>query len=563
MPNADGMSDEPTNAGRSSGGSLFLQIDGLGYEHLQLALERGVMPFLRSLLHQGVYRVQRWPCGLPGDTPSVQCALFYGRDDLIPGFSWFRKRDGRWMSCVNPLHLREITAKLDRGGCPGLLAGGTSYANVFSGGARRTFLTTSALLSSGGIRLLDALRFLVLMAAARARLRSLFADATEEIVTDLADRLTALVLQRPRYRGGAFPLGRVGVNVVIRELAVAAARHDMAVGVPTTYINFGGYDLVGHNSGPRSWNALAALRGIDRAVARLFRAAASASRPYTVYVLSDHGMTPSIPAAVAFGEPLAAYVRRLVRDNGGPSTAPRPYLFQRLPYLNSLKLCLEDLETHLGPRLARVAVALHQRLGGAPDGATFPPVVTTVTGSLAHVYLLERPDQLDLDEVSALQPDLVPGLLRHPGVGLVVGQRGGDVVALGPRGSTTLTSPRRVHGEDPLAPFGDPELIAEQLRRLAAVGERGDLVVLGAYRGGQAVALEAQLGCHGGLGGDQAYPFLLHPSTVPVDLGDVRGARDLYPLLAALVRGTALRPSPGPVARSAPPPASSSAKVLV
>lgn len=57
----------------------------------------------------------------------------------------------------------------------------------------------------------------------------------------------------------------------------------------------------------------------------------------------------------------------------------------------------------------------------------------------------------------------------------------------------------------------------------------GDLVLVGQFdpASGEVAAFEAQVGSHGGLGGMQTQPFILHPSAWPVDRAMV-GAPALY-----------------------------------
>ena len=84
------------------------------------------------------------------------------------------------------------------------------------------------------------------------------------------------------------------------------------------------------------------------------------------------------------------------------------------------------------------------------------------------LYLTCLDSRLDRDEISRRYPELIPGLVAHPGVALVVVDTT-DVgpVALGRAGQHELAT-GRVVGEDPLAGFGP--LAAQSLRRLAGSG---------------------------------------------------------------------------------------------
>ena len=76
-----------------------------------------------------------------------------------------------------------------------------------------------------------------------------------------------------------------------RELEVAATIQDLYSGRPVIYTMFLGYDEVAHHSGIERPETLKELAKIDRAFARLARAADDAPRPYHIVVLADHGQS--------------------------------------------------------------------------------------------------------------------------------------------------------------------------------------------------------------------------------------------------------------------------------
>jgi hypothetical protein len=81
---------------------------------------------------------------------------------------------------------------------------------------------------------------------------------------------------------------------------------------------------------------------------------------------------------------------------------------------------------------------------------------------------------------------------------------------LGPGGRRNLAT-GDVVGDDPLAPFGGRAL--EQVSQVDAYSTTADLMVNARYdpERDEVSAFESQVGSHGGLGGPQTRPFLLHP----------------------------------------------------
>jgi hypothetical protein len=177
-------------------------------------------------------------------------------------------------------------------------------------------------------------------------------------------------------------------------------------------------------------------------------------------------------------------------------------------------------------------------------------LVACASGNLALLYLTCSDGRVDREEIDLRYPHLIDGLLGHPGVAIVMVRSALDgPVALGREGRHDLAT-GRVVGVDPLLPFGP--LAAQSLRRLDGFENSGDLVVIGPYDADahEVVSYEELVGSHGGLGGWQMRPFLLHPVDLPIV--------DAPPIGAVAVHGElkgwleSLRAGP-------PPPASATA----
>jgi hypothetical protein len=115
-------------------------------------------------------------------------------------------------------------------------------------------------------------------------------------------------------------------------------------------------------------------------------------------------------------------------------------------------------------------------------------------------------------------------LVRHPGIGLVLGVEEGRPIITGPHGTAALTSDRLPPG------LADPEQAVADLARVMAFPHSGDLVLLGVWNSaGRVVSFEDHGATHGGLGGPQDYPFFITPPDSPLDLGGITNASQLYP----------------------------------
>ena len=74
-----------------------------------------------------------------------------------------------------------------------------------------------------------------------------------------------------------------------------------------------------------------------------------------------------------------------------------------------------------------------------------------------------------------------------------------------------------VEGVDPLAPFDDH--VADDLLRLSRFDNAPDIYLNSMFdpETGEVAAFEELVGCHGGTGGWQTEPMLVHPADWPVD----------------------------------------------
>jgi hypothetical protein len=188
-------------------------------------------------------------------------------------------------------------------------------------------------------------------------------------------------------------------------------------------------------------------------------------------------------------------------------------------------------------------------------------VVVLGSGNLGLVYLMDEPRRLTLEEIDERHPRLLSSLREHPHIGwLLVRSREHGAVALGPRGTNYLGD-GRIEGEDPLAGLGPNA--AEHLLRTDGFEHVADIMVGSFYDPvlDEGCAFEELISFHGGLGGPQTRPFLLHPAALPVPAGPIVGAAAVHELLVgwrrllATTEGSAQEATRAPAAPRAAAPA--------
>ena len=159
-------------------------------------------------------------------------------------------------------------------------------------------------------------------------------------------------------------------------------------------------------------------------------------------------------------------------------------------------------------------------------------VVVLGSGNLGLVYLMEERRRLTMEEIDERHPQLIPALRAHPHVGwLLVRSSEHGAVALGAKGTHYLAQ-GRVEGDDPLAHFSPHA--PKHLLRTDGFQHVGDIMVGSFYDPNldEGCAFEELISFHGGIGGLQTRPFILHPTHLEVPTGPILGAATVHGILA-------------------------------
>ena len=491
-----GITDEP--------GVVFIQIDGLAHPMLEEHLRAGRTPNLARWLSSGTMTLDRWEPLLPTQTSASQAGVLHGNNDGIPGFRWWDKNARRLIVSNHPKDAREIMRRVSNG--DGLLAkGGASIGNLVSGDATRSFLTAATLEDPareiGRSHVLDWF-FISPYSYVRWTLLSI-----GEIVKELLQARAAARTERGGPRGFPYPLARAATNVLLRHLSTSLVIEEMWRGTSPIYVDFVDYDEIAHHAGPDRVEARDAVAGLDKIIGIIEKAAADAPRPYRFVVLSDHGQSPGAMFAQRYRKPLEGLVQELVGEQVKVQGATA-----HVEHWGTLSPLLSVASGISG--MTRVVTSTpFRRHAGALDDAEKPSdIVVAASGNLALISFPSVSGRATRETIDATYPGLVDGLVRHPGIGLVMvrSESRGSVV-LGAGGMVDLAG-EHADGTDPLMRFGATAL--EGLRRVDGMMECGDLVIVSTFDPvtGEVASFEEQIGTHGGLGGRQSAAFILHPT---------------------------------------------------
>jgi uncharacterized membrane protein YvlD (DUF360 family) len=533
----------PTAVRMDLPGVLFLEIDGLAHDVLVRAIRDGTAPTMARWLRGGTHHLTRWETDWSSQTGACQAGLLHGDNHDMPAFRWWEKDRGTAIVTNHPRDAMELERRHSNG--RGLLfSDGASRANIVSGDAPHSQLTMSTVLRRDREGRIGQ-DYFAYFANPYNIVRTLVL-----VVADVASERWSAFRQRrldvqPRiHRSFAYALVRAWATVVQRDLQVNSVIGDMYAGRPVVYTTFLAYDEVAHHSGIERPEALATLRHVDRQIARIATVARSAPRSYELVVLSDHGQSQGATFLDRYGVSLETLVDELLtpspdRPGQGEHTKHQTSAIDGNPseaqaFLGASISEAASGSTRTSRTLSRVVSGRAQdgevHLGDADrdlgdehaDG--LPEVVVMASGCLGLISFPREPGRVTLERLERLHPRLLPALREHPGIGflLVRSERHG-AIAMGAAGASYLEE-GRVEGEDPLAPFGPRA--AAHVSRTDAFPHCPDIVVNSTYwrDADEVAAFEELVGSHGGMGGTQSYPFLLHPTELELPDEEMVGA---------------------------------------
>ncbi|HWL75124.1 MAG TPA: alkaline phosphatase family protein, partial [Burkholderiaceae bacterium] len=233
--------------------------------------------------------------GVPTTTPAVQGELFYGVRQIVPAFSFRDRETCQTVWMLDPDEAARVQRRLGSQG-HGLLEGGSAYSNIYTGGAKEPHFCASVMGWGDLLRGANPLAVAVFALSNIGSFIRSFSLAFLELFIGLADSIVGIFSGRHAFKELKFIPARIGVCILLRDLITIGACMDAARGLPIVQVNFLGYDEQSHPRGPGSNFAHWTLKGIDRSIRRIWKAAQRSNRrDYQIWIYSDHGQEHTIP----------------------------------------------------------------------------------------------------------------------------------------------------------------------------------------------------------------------------------------------------------------------------
>ena len=544
-------------------GLIILEIDGLSVDVLKEALDKDIMPTIKNWIESNSHTLKKWETDLSSQTGASQAGILHGNNEDIVAYRWVEKDNNNKIMVSGKLSHAPIIEKRISNGNGLLCDKGTSITNMFTGDSANPVLTSS--------------RFKLFINSYTPSLNVVFLDAYSfqrvfilflwEIIIELKSQLMHRIKNiQPRLRRTIlYATIRAGANVLLREMATETLIGDMSKGeINVAYASYVGYDEVAHHSGVRDDDVWNVLKQIDLEFNRLQKAEKICDRHYEFVVLSDHGQGNGQTFKQRYGITLANYVRRLLPDdmkiydkhtyisnhfrdayipenkqigtlldkvddikNSDFFSDKVENLKDKMPDFITTEL-IEDFRKRYRSDLDYITK--HDSQEQTTKKAKDSTLIVLGSGNLGLIYLTQWNRRLYYEEIVSLFPNLIPGLVKHQGIGFIlVDSFTNGPMIIGQDGIYYLNNDKIV-GKNPLENFG--ENAAMHLKRHNTFKHMPDILVNSFYNpeNEEICAFEELIGSHGGLGGSQTRPFILYPSDWK-DPEELIGAKSIYDFL--------------------------------
>jgi endonuclease/exonuclease/phosphatase family metal-dependent hydrolase len=296
-------------------GLIILQIDGLARKQFETAIDSGRLPFLKKLIDKEHYHTHSWYSGLPSSTPAVQGELFYGIRTAVPAFQFVDHQTNKFRVMLDQSDAAEVEKSL-ASQSEGLLKGGSSYSNIYQGGADESHFCVSSMGWSNFLRLnANPLRLALIALMNFPSLLRVLGLMVLETCIAVVDAFRGIIAHHDLFKEIKFIPIRVGVCIMLREFISISVRMDIARGLPVIHANLLGYDEQAHRRGPGSLFAHWTLQGIDRVISHIAsEAKRSRFRHYDLWIYSDHGQETTTPLHPDIQQTVSRAFQKLGRE---------------------------------------------------------------------------------------------------------------------------------------------------------------------------------------------------------------------------------------------------------
>ncbi|MBI5613534.1 hypothetical protein HY947_01285 [Candidatus Gottesmanbacteria bacterium] len=456
-------------------GLLLIQIDGLSYEILQEAREKGLCPFLDSLIQKNTFTVGKYFSGIPSSTIVVDAELFYGTHEGIVSFTWIDRKAKKFRFGVNNVSIHAVEEELKKTHTP-LMSGGSSLMFAYGAGASILDLSSSELDLHKIPQLIPKYRGIFVPLLNPIRFWKIFLVFLFSTISSVATSLFKRNFHYYRYT-----MIELLIKIFLNDYASVLTRIEIWRGTPKIALNICLYDHVSHVHGIRHHLTMQALKLVDFYCRELYLSLVRSKRKYSLIVLSDHGQADARLFRHISGESIDRVVASGIGDDS---------------YTVGVK--------HVGATFGE------KEIQAAPDD--LKQVFIMACGDTAQIYFSRSLDMpMNKEVLDAAFPKLIKTLLFHKGIGWILVRSGTADASLLSREGGVFFENGKVKKIDKQIKNIPPERILDDLGRYSKEFNIGDLVIFGAVLDGKAACFEEHEphGAHAGFNAEEPWPFMI------------------------------------------------------
>lgn len=520
----------PNAKANDKNGIIYIEIDGLSKPVLDKALAEGYMPHLKHWLETS-HQVEEWETDLSCQTGGCQLGIMQGSNVNVPAFRWWDRKDNRYYISGGPACTPIIEGLHSSGN--GLLSdNGASRGNLFSGDATDNVLTHSQLSKLGKIYTPSYYAFFSYPYSYIRLIVLMIQDMWFEFNSQRRQKKEKIVPNLVHERRGFYYIIRSFMTVFLKEINTFTLIGDIYKGeVNAVYASYVGYDELAHHSGVMDIDAFKHLTEIDRDLNKLYTAGQEAPRKYDIVVISDHGQSWGETFLQRYGYTLDQLIKGNIEDGAAVSAE-----LNNDEGVMNLKILLDDMVRDDSSFLGKIFKPFKKKTKEEADKVEDahkpdPKVLIYASGNLGLVYFPDSKERLTKEEVDEEYPLLLENLIKHPGISFVmVDTKNDGPVVIDKEGMNYLES-GKIEGLDPLRTFR--KLSVQHLLREHSFHNCPDILINSMFDPvtGEVAAFEELIGNHGGMGGYQSRPFVLHPRKFAPPSEKIVGAEQLHKVL--------------------------------
>lgn len=485
-------------------GFIIFQIDGLSYSRLKEAIDKKEASFLRYLLKERDFKLEKMYCGIP--PMKLQTGIMYGEYEDVPGLTWFNKSKNRFSSVVDINENKKLEKKYPQG----ILKDGASIGTIFSGGAD----------GIGSISNLDfpaLLKTFLNCKTAFYILISPFVLIIDSIFSTLSGAAKGVIFES------------VFAEKILRKHTSKLAREKIKQGCPYLYINFIGYDQRAHKTGKDNFLTSNIIKKIDEEIGEIYRSARKSELiDYDFFILADHGQKESIPFKQHFGETFRDVIEKKLKFKIADGKE-----FQNKTLIKQIEKTVDSIFWLKILSWPFKFIAEKHYL--KPESSFSKNIVLVSHGELAHIYFNFKKGRVYQEEIEKEFPGFLSHILKHEGVRFIVIISKEETKILGKEGIILLDDKGRIKGEDPLLDVFDRDYILKSIKELIETKNSGDIIIFGSEINGKMITFTSDFTCHAGIEKEEQEIFVISSSNCDSFKG-IKEPKNLYKIFKSYIK---------------------------